>query len=129
MKRVTGIGGVFIKAKDPKGLTEWYKKHLGIDVLEWGGATFMWSDPDATRPDGGVTVWSLFPADSEYFGNPAQQVMVNYRVANLDQLVEALRAEGCDVDSRTETSEYGRFGWVTDPEGNRIELWEPPVRS
>lgn len=123
MRRVTGIGGVFIKARDPQALREWYRTHLGLDVQDWGGVAFRWHDEAAPEPYG-ATVWSLFPATSDYF---ASSFMVNYRVADLDGLLATLRAEGCTVDERTETSELGKFGWVTDPEGNRIELWEPPA--
>jgi predicted enzyme related to lactoylglutathione lyase len=121
MDRVLGIGGVFFKAKDPGALGDWYKRHLGIDVQDWGGATFRWNEPQTPH---GVTVWSLFPATTEYLG-PAP-FMVNYRVADLTALLATLRGEGCDVDPREESTEHGKFGWVTDPEGNRIELWEPP---
>jgi len=120
MKRVTGIGGVFIKARDPEALREWYRRHLGLEVLEWGGVAFPWHDP------AGVTIWNLFPADSEYFNPSPAPFMINYRVDDLAALLAALKAEGCAVDERTEASEFGKFGWVMDPEGNRIELWEPP---
>jgi predicted enzyme related to lactoylglutathione lyase len=123
MERVTGIGGVFFKARDHEALIAWYRRHLGIDVQEWGGCAFPWHRPEAPEPDGGTTAWAVFPASSNYFPGP---FMVNFRVADLDALVAALRAEGCDVDDKTDASELGKFGWVTDPEGNRIELWEPP---
>jgi predicted enzyme related to lactoylglutathione lyase len=123
--RVTGIGGVFFKARDQVRLGEWYKSHLGIDVQEGGWAVFKWRDAeDPTRP--GSTVWSVFPEDTEYFGSGAQRAMVNYRVADLDSVLKALRSEGVAVDDRVEESAEGRFGWITDPEGNRIELWQPP---
>ncbi len=125
MQRVTGIGGIFIKSRDPKALGEWYRTHLGIDVQEWGGTAFRWNEPVA-QPDG-LTVWSLFPASSTYFDPSAAPFMVNYRVENLAALLDTLRAEGCTVDDKTESSEFGKFGWVMDPEGNRIELWEPPT--
>ncbi len=120
--RVTGIGGVFFKAKDPQALGDWYRKHLGFDIQPWGGLPFKWQEEGNPEPYG-VTVWSMFPAASEYFPNP---FMINYRVRDLDALLATLREEGCAVDDKTETSEFGKFGWVTDPEGNRIELWEPP---
>ncbi len=123
MTRVTGIGGIFIKAKDPAVMQAWYRKHLGIDVQDWGGATFRWNEPPT--PDG-ATVWSIFPATSKYFDPSPAPFMVNYRVADLAALLTTLRAEGCVVDERLEESEHGKFGWVMDPEGNRIELWEPP---
>jgi catechol 2,3-dioxygenase-like lactoylglutathione lyase family enzyme len=125
MQRVTGIGGIFFKAQDPVALREWYRLHLGLDVQEWGGVTFRWHEAGA--PGGEVaTVWSIFPASSGYFDPSAAPFMVNYRVTDLAAVLAALRAEGCAVDERTESSELGRFGWVMDPEGNRIELWEPP---
>lgn len=120
MTRVTGIGGIFFKARDPIALREWYRKHLGFDIQSWGGMAFDSSD------GGGVTAWSIFPATSEHFAPSTAPFMINYRVADLAALLEALRAEGCAVDDRMDSSEQGRFGWVMDPEGNRIELWEPP---
>ena len=125
MKRVTGIGGIFFHAKDPAALGAWYKTHLGIDVQPWGGAAFDWKRPD--NPEGvGTTAWSLFPADSKHFAPSAAPFMVNYRVDDLGALLKALRAEGCNVLEKTDDSEYGKFGWVIDPEGNKVELWEPP---
>lgn len=123
MKRVTGIGGVFLKAKDAAALGEWYRKHLGIDLQDWGGAAFRWKD-DADG--GGTTIWSVMPESSTYFAPSTAPFMINYRVADLHALLAALRAEGCDVDAKVDESEYGKFGWVMDPEGNRIELWQPP---
>lgn len=126
MKRVLGIGGIFFKAKDPTALREWYRVHLGIAVEDWGGAAFGWRGPD--NPDGsGTTVWSIFEQDSNYFAPSSAPFMINYRVADLDAVLAALRAEGCQVDARTEASEHGKFGWVIDPEGNRVELWQPPA--
>lgn len=127
MQRVTGIGGIFIKARDPEAMKIWYRRHLGIDVQDWGGTSFKWVDPQRPEPDGGTTVWSLFPAESSYFAPSTAPFMVNYRVADLQALLAALRAEGCDVDDKVDESEYGRFGWVMDPEGNRVELWQPPA--
>jgi predicted enzyme related to lactoylglutathione lyase len=118
--RVTGIGGVFFKAKDPDALRAWYRKHLEIDVQDWGGAALPWQDKD------GMTVWTIFPDTTKYFAPSASPFMVNYRVADLDAVLAVLREEGCNVDQKSETSEFGKFGWVMDPEGNRIELWEPP---
>lgn len=126
MTRVTGIGGIFLKARDPDALRAWYRDHLGVDVQSWGGATFRWTDPASGRE--GVTVWSVFPSTSDYFKPSNAPFMVNYRVADLAAALAALRAEGCTVDDRTEESEYGKFGWVMDVEGNRVELWEPPGR-
>ena len=124
MKRVTGIGGVFFKAKDPKALGEWYRTHLGMNVQEWGGAVFRWADDN---PGGaGTTAWNLFKDDTSYFAPSASSFMVNYRVEDLHALLAKLREEGCNVDEKVEESEYGKFGWVIDPEGNKLELWQPP---
>jgi catechol 2,3-dioxygenase-like lactoylglutathione lyase family enzyme len=125
MKRVTGIGGVFFKSKDPKALGAWYKAHLGIDVQEWGGAAFRWQGPD--NPDGaGTTAWNPFAADTNYFAPSTSPFMINYRVADLHALLAALRAEGVRVEDKVDESAFGKFGWVIDPEGNKIELWQPP---
>jgi predicted enzyme related to lactoylglutathione lyase len=126
MKRVTGIGGIFFKAQDPVALRAWYQKHLGIDVQEWGGVAFSWSDGSGA-PANGTTVWSIFSASTDYLAPSAASFMVNYRVADLAGVLAALRAEGCDVVDKTDESEFGKFGWVIDPEGNKIELWEPPA--
>jgi len=125
VKRVTGIGGIFFKAKDPETLRAWYRDHLGIDVQEWGGAVFPWQTPESPNPDGS-TVWNVFEASTDYLDPSPAPFMVNYRVDDLHALLAALRSEGCDVDDKTEESEFGKFGWVMDPEGNRVELWEPP---
>ena len=125
MRRVTGIGGIFIKSKDPGRLKAWYREHLGMDIQDWGGMTFRWSTPE--QPDlHGATVWSVFDAASKYFDPSTAPFMVNYRVESLQAVLDALRAEGCTVDAKTEESEFGKFGWVVDPDGNKIELWEPP---
>ena len=123
--RVTGIGGIFFKSKNPDELREWYRRHLGVPIEEWGGAVFQWQSPD--NPSGtGTTIWSPFPSDTTNFGPGPSPFMINYRVADLHALLALLRAEGCNVDDKTDDSEYGKFGWVTDPEGTRVELWEPP---
>ncbi len=125
MKRVTGIGGIFFKAKDPVALRAWYKRHLGVDVQEWGGAAFTWAD-DAGNPVMGTTAWLIAASDSKQFAPSTSPFMVNYRVEDLASLLQALRDEGCQVLEKTDDSEYGKFGWVMDPEGNKVELWEPP---
>ena len=118
MKRVTGIGGIFFKSRDPAALAEWYRLHLGLDVQPWGGVVF----------DGaGQTTWSPFKADTDYFAPSTAPFMVNFRVADLHALLAALRAEGCEVVGEPQDSEYGKFGWVMDPDGNKLELWEPPA--
>ena len=126
-KRVTGIGGIFFKAKDPKKLAGWYKKHLGLPVAdEWFGWSFEWRDAKTPKKKG-ATIWSIFDGDSGYFGPGKQGHMLNYRVANLKKVLAALKKEGVWIDPKSgEKSEYGSFGWIKDGEGNRIELWEPP---
>jgi predicted enzyme related to lactoylglutathione lyase len=126
MNRVTGIGGIFFKARDPAAMQAWYKRHLGIDVQDWGGAAFRWTDADGAPVDG-TTAWSIMPAGDDTFAPSTAAFMVNYRVADLRALLEALRDEGCNVLDRVEESDYGKFGWVVDPEGNKVELWEPPA--
>lgn len=113
-----------MRAKDPKALHEWYKDHLGVDVQDWGGATFSWANEDGT-PQGGTTVWSIGKGENFKPGNAT--FMVNYRVEDLDALLLVLREEGCYVLDETEDSEFGKFGWVLDPEQNKVELWEPPA--
>ncbi|CAN5250987.1 VOC family protein [soil metagenome] len=115
MERVLGIGGVFFKARDPKALTAWYAANLGLPVAEYGGATF----------DGeGQTVWSPFAADSTHFPNA---LMINFRVKDLRAMLAQLRAAGVAVEDKIDEGEYGAFGWFTDPEGNRVELWQLPA--
>jgi predicted enzyme related to lactoylglutathione lyase len=125
MKRVTGIGGIFFKAKDPVALRAWYRKHLDVDVQPWGGAVFHWVD-DSGEPTRGATAWNITDAKSEYFAPSTSAFMINYRVADVRALVDALRTEGCNVVGNVEESEYGAFAWVIDPEGNKVELWQPP---
>ncbi|HRP34448.1 MAG TPA: VOC family protein [Gammaproteobacteria bacterium] len=122
---VTGIGGIFFKARDPQALAAWYRRHLGIPVEDWGGATFPWRSSE--NPTGtGNTVWSPFKEDTTYFAPSRAPFMINYRVKDLDGFLAQLRREGCEVDANIEDSEFGKFGWVVDPEGNKIELWQPP---
>jgi len=116
MRRVTGIGGVFFKAKDPKALGEWYRTHLGMNVEEWGGVAFRWAEDN---PSGkGTTTWSPFKDDTSYFAPSSASFMINYRVEDLHALLGKLREEGCTIQDNVEESEYGKFGWVVDPEGN-----------
>jgi predicted enzyme related to lactoylglutathione lyase len=122
MKRVTGIGGIFFKAKDVPALQDWYRQHLGIDIQPWGGATFDW-----TGVDGGYTAWLIESPESEHFAPSSAPFMINYRVDDLVTLVNALKEEGCNVLPDIEDSEYGKFAAVIDPEGNKVELWEPPA--
>ena len=127
MKRVTGLGGVFLKCSDPEAMYKWYEEHLGI-AREHGVASFNWreaNDPEKT----GTTLWALFPDNTKYFEPSRSPFMLNFRVENLEQVLAALRAEGVQVDDKVEAHEYGKFGWIMDPEGNRIELWEPPAEA
>lgn len=126
MRRVTGVGGIFFKARDPAALQAWYKRHLGIEVQEWGGAAFRWTD-DKGAPVAGTTAWLITSDESKQFAPSAAPFMVNYRVEDARALVKALRDEGCNVLDTIEESEYGVFAWVIDPEGNKIELWQPPA--
>ena len=126
MRRVTGIGGIFFKAKDVAALQAWYKRHLGIEVREWGGTSFPWTNGEG-HPVAGSTIWSIGPADGGHFAPSTASFMVNYRVEDLLGLVRVLREEGCDVLEKVDESEYGKFAWVIDPEGNKIELWQPPA--
>ncbi len=125
MKRVTGIGGIFFKAQDPAKLQAWYKRHLGIDVQTWGGAAFKWTDAEG-KPADGTTIWSIEADECEHFALGKARFMVNYRVENLSDLVKLLKEEDCDVLDKSDDSEYGKFAWVIDPEGNKVELWQPP---
>ena len=124
MKRVTGIGGIFFKAKDAPSLQAWYKRYLGIDVQTWGGAAFDWSDAEG-KPTGGTTAWSVVPTESKQFAPSDASFMINYRVEDLDGLFQALKDEGCNVLETMVDPDYGKFGWVIDPEGNKVELWQP----
>ena len=125
MARVTGIGGVFLKARDPKALAAWYAQNLGIQIADYGGATLLWSDevPAGT----GQTAWMLFPDTTKHFGDTAQRAMINYRVDNLAELLEQVRAGGAEVIQGPESHENGKFAWFIDPDGNKVELWEPKL--
>jgi predicted enzyme related to lactoylglutathione lyase len=116
MERVLGIGGYFLRANDPAALGAWYRDYLGLEADENG----LW------QPAAGPTVFAAFESGTEYFGSPAQQTMLNFRVSDLDAMLAQLRAQGADVAGEVQDMEgVGRFGWVTDPEGNRVELWQP----
>ncbi len=129
MERVTGIGGIFFKARDPKALRAWYRDMLGIGGDD-ESAMFKWKDDEgvenAPAPRGeGMTIWSTFPTTTTYFAPSEASFMVNFRVRDLDAMLAQLRAAGADVDPKVDEAPWGRFGWVMDPEGNRIELWQP----
>src|SRR5579871_7058827 len=119
MAKAVGVGGVFLKANDPVKMSAWYAEHLGIPSGEGGSLAF--DGPDSM----GMTVFAHFPQSTKYFGEGSQQVMVNFRVDNLDELLKKLESAGVKVDPNRQDEGYGRFGWIWDPEGNRIELWEP----
>ena len=127
MKHVLGIGGIFFKAHDPEKLAAWYHEHLGLEVEEFGGVVFHESKNSDAPARQSYLTWSPFPADTDYFAPSTKPFMINFRVADLDQLLAKLRAEGVTVDEKSEKSEFGYFGWAMDCEGNRIELWEPPL--
>ena len=123
MKKVTGIGGVFFKCKDPKKMNEWYKTHLGLNTTEYG-VTFEWRQTeDSTKK--GQTQWSTFSETTKYFEPSTKDFMINYRVENLEALVEELKKEGVTIVDKIEGSDYGKFVHILDAEGNKIQLWEP----
>ena len=123
MKKVTGIGGIFFKCKDPKQMTAWYQKHLGLNTNDYG-ATFEWyQEPDSAKK--GQTQWSPFKETTKYFEPSTKEFMINYRVANLVELVEKLKKEGVTIVDNIDVSDYGKFVHILDAEGNKIELWEP----
>ena len=123
MKKVTGIGGIFFKCKDPKKMTEWYQKHLGLDTNPYG-ATFEWYEGVDSKKKA-QTQWSPFAETTKYFEPSSKDFMINYRVENLEQLVEELKKEGVTIVDKIETYEYGKFVHILDAEGNKVELWEP----
>jgi len=128
MAKITGIGGVFFKSSgDSAALTAWYQKHLGMSLESWGGAILRW--PDDKAEDKGVTVWSVAKKESEWFSPSKSSFMINYRVDDLDGMLEQLRAGGVEVIKGPEADDNGKFAWVMDPDGNKVELWEPKAQS
>lgn len=124
MKKVTGIGGVFFKSKDPKKMAEWYKDNLGLDTNPYGGATFEWYEgTDSTKK--AQTQWQPFAENSKYFEPSTKEFMINYRVDNLEALVQELKKNGVTIVDKIESFDYGKFIHIVDLEGNKIELWEP----
>jgi predicted enzyme related to lactoylglutathione lyase len=123
MARVTGIGGIFFKAKDPKALSAWYEKHLGLRLESWGGAIISWEN-DA-KVDGGQTVWNAAAADTKWFAPSEASFMVNYRVDDLTALLAQLAAAGITPVKGPDQEDNGKFAWILDPEGQKVELWEP----
>lgn len=122
MAKVLGVGGVFFKSQDPKALGGWYRDHLGVEVESWGGASFLFNRRD--RPGVGYTVWSPFPADTTYFAPSERPFMINLRVDDLDGMLAQLRAAGAQVLDRRGDEPNGKFGYVVDPDGTLLELWE-----
>ena len=124
MAKVTGIGGVFFKSRgDNVALAAWYQKHLGLSLQDFGGAILWW--PDDKADDNGLTVWHVAESDSQWFRPSDSAFMINYRVDDLDELLAQLRAEGIEIVSGPESHENGKFAWIMDPDGNKVELWEP----
>ena len=124
MARVTGIGGVFFKSRnDAKELADWYEKHLGISREPWGGGILKW--PDDPAPDGGMTVWHVADPDTEWFSPSDASFMINYRVDDLDGLLAELGAAGIEPIRGPESDDNGKFAWILDPDGNKVELWQP----
>ena len=124
MAKVTGIGGVFIRSKG-KGseLAEWYKTNLGLDLESWGGSILKW--PDDKADDGGLTVWSSADHDTKWFSPSDSTFMINYRIDNMDEMLEQLKQNGVEIVGGPDSAENGKFAWIMDPDGNKVELWEP----
>jgi len=128
MAKVTGIGGVFFKSTaDHKALAAWYARHLGLAIEEWGGAILKW--PDDKADDRGITVWHVADKGSEWFSPSTASFMVNYRVDDLDEMLAQLRRDGVEIVKGPEADENGRFAWIMDPDGNKVELWQPMARD
>ncbi len=126
MAKVTGIGGVFFKSKgDPAALAAWYQKHLGMPLEPWGGSVLKW--PDDRAEDQGLTVWTVAKPDTKWFAPSDAPFMINYRVDDLGELLANLRAAGIEILQGPESHENGKFAWIVDPDGNKVELWEPKV--
>lgn len=122
MGKVTGLGGIFFKCNDPKAMNDWYTKNLGLDNKGYG-VTFEWRETDSDVQ--GSTTWSTFAANTKYFEPSTKDFMINYRVDNLEELVEQLRKDGITIVDELQDSEYGKFIHILDPEGNKVELWQP----
>ena len=124
MAKVTGIGGVFFKSSgDHQALAAWYAKHLGIHLEDWGGSVLKW--PEDKANDDGLTVWSLAAKDSAWFAPSQSSFMINYRVDNMAEMVQQLQEGGVEIIQGPESHENGKFAWIMDPDGNKVELWEP----
>jgi predicted enzyme related to lactoylglutathione lyase len=128
MARITGIGGVFFKSTgDHKKLSEWYATNLGLKLENWGGAILKWSED--TAADGGLTVWNAAAPDTKWFQPSSASFMINYRVDSLDGMLAQLKANGIEPVKGPDASDEGKFAWIMDPDGNKVELWEPAGRA
>lgn len=125
--RVTGVGGIFFRCADPDATKAWYAEHMGLPLDEHGFVVFSWEDDP--KADGGSTVWSPFAADTTYFGDSGQEMMINLRVDDLEALLAKLAAAGVTIAPEREDAPWGKFAWVTDPDGRRVELWQPPAKD
>lgn len=125
--KVLGVGGIFFRSPDPKRLANWYRETLGLETEVWGTTHGTSFSPEA-MPASAFTVWSIFASDTEYFGDPGQSHMINLVVDNLDAALANVRKAGGEVIPQKEEQDFGRFGWMIDPDGNRVELWEPPEK-
>lgn len=126
MAKVTGIGGVFLKSRsDAKALAAWYQEHLGMKLEDFGGAVLNWKEDTAS--DGGITVWHVAEKDSEWFSPSQSPFMINYRIDDMDGMIRQLGKAGIDLVDGPESHENGRFAWIMDPDGNKVELWEPKL--
>jgi predicted enzyme related to lactoylglutathione lyase len=126
MAKITGIGGIFFKSRNKGGeLASWYQKNLGLNLENWGGAILRW--PDDKAEDGGLTVWSAADNDTKWFSPSESSFMINYRVDNLDELLDQLKQNGVEIVSGPESAENGKFAWIMDPDKNKVELWEPMI--
>jgi predicted enzyme related to lactoylglutathione lyase len=124
MAKVTGIGGVFFKStRDHEALAAWYREHLGMKLEEFGGAILRW--PEDQAKDGGLTVWSVAARESQWFSPSGSSFMINYRVDRMDEMISQLKAAGVEIVAGPESHENGKFAWIMDPDGNKVELWEP----
>jgi predicted enzyme related to lactoylglutathione lyase len=122
-KKVTGIGGIFFKCKDPKKLREWYATHLGLNTNAYGAVFEWWQGADSSKK--GFSQWSPFKETTKYFEPSTKEFMINYRVENMEALIDQLRKDGVTITDSIQTVEYGKFVHIMDPEGNKLELWEP----
>lgn len=125
MAKITGIGGVFFKTQNPKELADWYKTNLGLELENWGGSIIKW--PNDIAEDKGLTVWSVAPADTKWFEPSSSSFMINYRIDDMDEMIEQLKKGNVEIVKGPEFHENGSFLWILDPAGNKLELWQPKL--